>query len=118
MIRTWQGNSNLDCGSRGISYCLPATADSYAAYPGVTCRDDVYVDGQLNRTKPCSSDIGRGSAKAVSGCCLLFDGRVDQCGDEPFLTLEEGVCDEQAQITEFICVSFGFALYVWCVDEC
>lgn len=84
---------------------MPADIVDSTSIPGVYCQDYVYNGGELNFTEDCSREIGRGSALVESGSCKFYGFENDGCEGTPYLTLEEGVCDEQIQISNFTCVS-------------
>lgn len=107
VVRVWEGPS---CGGdrADSATCFPGDGSYYnsSADASVRCHDDIYVYGELNSTKDCQSEIGRGSALVVSGCCQFFGVRPDGCaGATPYTSLEEGACNEQIQIASFTCVS-------------
>lgn len=85
---------------------MPAVVDPEDSYPGfdlVSCKDYVYDGGKLSFTEDCEREIGRGSAIVESGSCEFYGG--NDCEGTPFLSLEQGICDEEIYLSNFTCVS-------------
>lgn len=96
-VRVWEGQCAGDAAA-----CNPSSGSNFSS-TATECHDDIYNEGVVTSSENCESEIGRGSALVVSGCCQFFSGQ-DACSGSPYLELAQGECEDPIQITEFICV--------------